>query len=88
MLLAWMTKLEVESLATNQAVGGSNPSGRAKRQRVPIGGPFSFCVFEMRFGHLVRSEASKASRQADQREAHPSGRAKLEKAPLVGAFFC
>jgi len=34
--------LGLERIATNQAVGSSNLSGRAKRKRVPKGGPFLF----------------------------------------------
>ncbi len=44
-------------LATNQAVGSSNLSGRAKTQRVPIGGPFSFGVSWMKMRTAVRQNA-------------------------------
>ena len=63
-----------EYLSTNQAVGSSNLSGRAKKDKGPPCGALFLFQLWITF-ELQSSILGAKRRQADRREAHLSGRA-------------
>ena len=54
-------------MTTNQAVGGSNPSGRTKRQRAPNRGPFFLGSLEADENLPVRQTRQRLDRAAKPR---------------------
>ncbi len=88
-----LEKTEQELLATNQAVGGSNPSGRAKQEKAPLAGAFFVCLAESLRTCVARraTGSSRGGRQPDDAPsaARPSFRARqTRKAPPCEGPFC